>query len=76
LCSCVVVASASLLFASAIPLGLESLTDPITILIAVTALVLVITKRADSVMIIGASGALSVASGALSVAVAALQPQL
>lgn len=55
----VVVASAGLLFASAIPLALESLTDFVTILIAVATLFLMITKKVDSLIIIAGSAALT-----------------
>ena len=55
----VVVASAGLLFASAIPLARESLTDFVTILIAVATLFLMITKKVDSLTIIAGSAALT-----------------
>ena len=56
----VVVASAGLLFASAIPLARESLTDTVTILIAAATLLLMITKKVDSPIIIAGSAILTV----------------
>ncbi len=55
----VVVASAGLLFAAAIPLARESLTDFFTILIALATLFLMITKKVDSLIIIAGSAALT-----------------
>src|SRR5262249_49385654 len=55
----VVVASAGLLFASAIPLARESLNDFVTILIAAATLFLMITKKVDSLIIIAGSAALT-----------------
>ena len=56
----VVVASAGLLFASAIPLARESLTDVVTVLIAAATLLLMITKKVDSLIIIATSAVLTV----------------
>lgn len=61
----VVVASAGLIFVSAIPLARESLTDVITVLIAVTTLYLMITKKVDSLIIIAASAVITIIAAAL-----------
>lgn len=58
-------ASAGLLLATAIPLGRESLTDPISIVIAALALVVLIrTKIEVAWVILGAAALSSVAVGA------------
>ncbi|WP_409192002.1 chromate transporter [Bradyrhizobium sp. RDM4] len=52
----VVIASAGLLLAAAIPLGLDGLTGPVTWAIAVVCLVLLLTTRIDTLwMILGAT---------------------
>lgn len=61
----VVVASAGLLFASAIPLARESLTDSLTVLIALVTLFLMITKKVDSLIIIASSAFLTLLVGAV-----------
>lgn len=61
----VVVASAGLLLSAAIPLARESLTDLITIAIAAATVVLMITKKADSLVIIGASALVTLVASAL-----------
>ena len=61
----VVVASAGLLFSAAIPMARESLTDTVTVVIAVTAIILMITKKADSLVIIGGSALLTLFVAAL-----------
>lgn len=61
----VVAASAGLLFWAAIPLARESLSDTITILIAAVTVILMITKKADSLIIIGGSALVTLVAGAL-----------
>jgi chromate transporter len=56
---CVVLASAALLVLTAIPIGREALDGPLTIGITVAALPLLITKRLNTLWIIGAAAALS-----------------
>ncbi len=59
----VVIASAGLLLAAAIPLAQDALTDPVTVAIAVVSLVLLLTTKLDTLWIIlGAAGVSSVAS--------------
>ncbi|HQS07328.1 MAG: chromate transporter [Rhizobiales bacterium 24-66-13] len=58
----VVIASAGLLLAAAIPLGREALTDPVTIAIGVAGLVLLLTTKIEVAWII--LGAAIVAMGA------------
>ena len=52
----VVVASAGLLLAAAIPLARDALTDPVTIAIAVVSLVVLLTTTIDTLWIILALG--------------------
>jgi chromate transporter len=65
----VVIASAGLLFAAAIPLACDALTDSVTVVIAVVSLVLLLVTKIDTLWIIlgAAVIALSASSiGALS----------
>ena len=48
----VVVASAGLLLAAAVPLGISALTGPITVLIAVVTGVVMLTTKVDTLWII------------------------
>ena len=48
----VVVASAGLLLAAAVPLGLSALTGQVTVLIAVLTVILMLTTKADTLWII------------------------
>ena len=61
----VVAASAGLLFSAAIPLARESLTDVITIAIAVVTVILMITKKVDSLIIIESAALITLVAGAL-----------
>lgn len=61
----VVAASAGQLFSAAIPLARESLTDVTTILIAAITVVLMVTRKADSLLIIGGAAAVTLVAGAL-----------
>lgn len=56
---CVVLASAALLVLAAIPIGREALDGPLPIAIAAVALPLLITKRVNTLWIIGVAAALS-----------------
>ena len=56
---CVVLASAALLVLAAIPLGRQALDGPLTIAITAVALPLLITKRVNTLWIIGVAAALS-----------------
>ena len=58
---CVVLASAALLVLAAIPIGRDALTGPLTIAIAVAALPLLISKRVNTLWIVGGAAALSLA---------------
>jgi chromate transporter len=59
----VVVASAGLLLAAAVPLGLSALTGPVTVLIAVLTAVLMLTTKIDTLwLILGAALATFTAS--------------
>jgi chromate transporter len=55
----VVLASAGLLLAAAIPLGRDALTDPVTIFIAIATLVLMLASEIDTLWIILGSAATS-----------------
>lgn len=56
---CVVLASAALLVLAAVPIGREALDGPLPIAIAVVALPLLVTKRVNTLWIIGVAAALS-----------------
>ncbi len=56
---CVVVASAALLVLAAIPVGRDALRGPIAIAIAALALPLLVTKRIDTLWIVGGAAAVS-----------------
>jgi chromate transporter len=56
---CVVLASAALLVLAAVPIGREALDGPLPIAIAAVALPLLVTKRVNSLWIIGVAAALS-----------------
>jgi chromate transporter len=56
---CVVLASAALLVLAAVPLGRDALDGPLTIGIAIVALPLLISKRINTLWILGGAAALS-----------------
>lgn len=60
---CVVLASATLLVLASIPIGREALDGPLTIGITAVALPLLITKRVNTLWIIGVAAALSFIGG-------------
>lgn len=64
---CVVLASAALLVLSAIPIGREALDGPLAIAIAAVSLPLLITKRVNTLWIIGIAAALSFVSSVIGV---------
>ena len=61
----VVIASAGLLLAATIPLGREALTDPITLLIAVVALVLLLTTKVEVAWVILGAAIITTAADAV-----------
>jgi chromate transporter len=61
----VVIASAGLLLAAAIPLGRDALTDPITIGIAIVSLALLLTTELDTLWIILAAAVISLSASSL-----------
>lgn len=48
----IIIASAGLLLAAAIPLARDALTDPITVMIAAVSLVLLLTTKLDTLWLI------------------------
>lgn len=56
---CVVLASAALLVLAAVPIGCEALDGPLAIAIAVAALPLLVSKRINTLWILGAAAAVS-----------------
>jgi chromate transporter len=65
---CVVLASAALLVLAAVPIGREALRDPLAIGIAVVALPLLVSRRLDTLWILGGAAALSLAASLAGVA--------
>ena len=63
----VVIASAGLLLAAAIPLARDALTDPVTIMIAAISLALLLTTRLDTLWIILGAAAISLSASLLGV---------
>jgi len=63
----VVVASAGLLLAAAIPLARDALTDPVTIAIAVVSLVVLLTTTIDTLWIILAAAVGTLSASAVGV---------
>lgn len=63
----VVVASAGLLLAAAIPLAHDALTDPVTIAIAAVSLMLLLTTKLDTLWIILAAAVVSLSASSISV---------
>jgi chromate transporter len=64
---CVVLASATLLVLAAIPVGRDALSGPITIAIAVAALPILLTKRLNTLWIVGGAAAVSFVASMISV---------
>jgi chromate transporter len=58
----VVIASAGLLLAAAIPLAQDALTDPVTVAIAVASLVLLLVTKVDTLWIILSAAVISLSS--------------
>ncbi|MGA7327382.1 MAG: chromate transporter [Rhodomicrobium sp.] len=63
----IVVASAGLLLAAAIPLAQSALTDPVTIAIAIVSLVLLLLTKIDTLWIILGAAVISLSASALGV---------
>lgn len=63
----VVIASAGLLLAAAIPLARDALTDPVTIAIAAVSLILLLTTKIDTLWIILAAAVISLTASSLGV---------
>jgi chromate transporter len=64
----VVVASAGLLLAAAIPLGQDGLTGPVTRMIAVACFVLLLTTRIDTLWMVLGGAAVSVTAASIGLA--------
>lgn len=65
---CVVIASAALLVLAAVPIGREALESPLTIAIAAAALPVLLSRRLDTLWILGDSAAVSFGAALLGVA--------
>ncbi len=65
---CVVIVSAALLVLAAVPIGREALDSPLTIAIAAVALPVLLSKRIDTLWILGGAAAVSFAGALLGVA--------
>jgi chromate transporter len=63
----IVIASAGLLLAAAIPLARDALVDPITIAIALGSLVLLLTTKLDTLWIIAGASVISLSSASLGI---------
>jgi chromate transporter len=63
----VVIASAGLLLAAAIPLARDALTDPVTVAIAVASLVLLLTTKIDTLWVILGAAAISLSASSVGV---------
>ena len=63
----VVIASAGLLLAAAIPLARDALTDPITIGIAAVSLALLLTTKLDTLWIILGAAVISLSASSLGI---------
>jgi chromate transporter len=63
----VVIASAGLLLAAAIPLGRDALTDPVTVGIAIASLVLLLTTEIDTLWIILGAAVISASASSLGI---------
>ena len=65
---CVVLASATLLVIAAVPIGREALDSPLTIAITAAALPVLLSKRIDTLWILGGVAAMSFAAAMVGVA--------
>jgi chromate transporter len=63
----VIIASAGLLLAAAIPLARDALTDPVTVMIAACSLVLLLTTKLDTLWIILGAAVISLSASAVGV---------
>lgn len=63
----VVIASAGLLFAAAIPLARDALTDPVTVAIAAVSLVLLLTTKLDTLWIILGAAVISLSASSVGI---------
>jgi len=63
----VVIASAGLLLAAAIPLARDALTDPVTVVIALVSLVLLLTTKIDTLWIILGAAVISLSASSVGV---------
>jgi chromate transporter len=63
----VVIASAGLLLAAAIPLARDALTDPVTVAIAVVSLVLLLVTEIDTLWIILGAAVISLSASSIGV---------
>ena len=63
----IVIASAGLLLAAAIPLARDALTDPITIVIAVVSLILLLTTKVDTLWLILGAAIVSLSASSIGV---------
>jgi chromate transporter len=61
----VIIASAGLLLAAAIPLGRDGLTDPVTVGIALISFVLLLTTKLDTLWIIVGAALVSLSASSL-----------
>jgi chromate transporter len=64
---CVVIASASLLVLAAVPIGREALDSPLTIAIAAFALPVLLSRRLDTLWILGGAAAVSLCAALLGI---------
>jgi chromate transporter len=65
----VILTSAGLLLAAAVPLAQNALTDPITVGIAIVTLIVLLTTKLDTLWIIGGAALISLSASALRVVV-------
>ena len=63
----IVIASAGLLLAAAIPLARDALTDPITVMIAVASLVVLLTTKLDTLWLILGAAVVSLSASSLGI---------
>lgn len=63
----IVIASAGLLLAAAIPLARDALTDPITVMIAVGSLILLLTTKLDTLWLILGASIISLSASSLGI---------
>jgi chromate transporter len=65
---CVVIASAAMLVLAAVPIGRQALDSPLTIAIAAVALPVLLSKRIDTLWILGGAAAVSLGASLFGVA--------